>query len=246
MKLKPIALALTFCSFANVLAEPHLDEAIDELERAWAILYYQSEGKEKVSKFKNLAKQAQKLADIHPQRAEPLIWQAINLCTYAGEKGGLEALSILRKARDLLLKAIKIDPAALDGSALITLGSLYYMVPPWPIAFGSEEKAQNYLQAALKIDPNGIDANYFYGDFLLGQGKYRQALEYFRKAIQAPIRPHQYLADSKLKEQAEQGLEKAQHKQESHFRSFVNSLFSWRAEVDRAKQIGSKEQGTLD
>ena len=51
-----------------------------------------------------------------------------------------------------MLKAIEINPQAMDGSAYVTLGTLYYMAPKWPIGFGDEATAQKMLQTALKIN----------------------------------------------------------------------------------------------
>jgi hypothetical protein len=64
------------------------------------------------------------------------------------------------------MRAIQLDPNASEGAAFVTLGSLYYMVPGWPIAYGDTNKADALLKKALVINPNTIDANYFYGDFL--------------------------------------------------------------------------------
>jgi len=45
------------------------------------------------------------------------------------------------------------------------LGTLYDKVPSWPIAFGNDNTAKTMLETALKINPNGIANNYFYGKF---------------------------------------------------------------------------------
>jgi Tfp pilus assembly protein PilF len=89
------------------------------------------------------------------------------------------ALEAANQARELLMRAIQLDPNASEGAAFVTLGSLYYMVPGWPIAYGDTNKADALLKKALVINPNTIDANYFYGDFLATQGKQKQAVSYF-------------------------------------------------------------------
>jgi Tfp pilus assembly protein PilF len=79
----------------------------------------------------------------------------------------LGALSLVKQARTNLEKAIEIEPNALQGSAWTSLGALYYQVPGWPIGFGDKDKADEMLKKALAINPDGIDPNYFYGDYLL-------------------------------------------------------------------------------
>ena len=119
-----------------------------------------------------------------PARAEALIWEGIIESSYAGAKGGLGALGLAKEARGNLEAALKIDPTALDGSAYTSLGTLYYRVPGFPVGFGDHDKARKLLQKALKINPNGIDPNYFYAEFLFEQGEYAEALQYLEKAGQ--------------------------------------------------------------
>jgi cytochrome c-type biogenesis protein CcmH/NrfG len=71
----------------------------------------------------------------------------------------------------------------------MSLGVLYYEVPGSPIGFGDKAKAKMLLKQALAVDPNGLDANYFYGDFLLDQGDKAGAKSYLQKALRAPHDP---------------------------------------------------------
>jgi Tfp pilus assembly protein PilF len=102
----------------------------------------------------------------------------------------------VKAARRSLEKAIAIDPMALDGGAYTSLGALYYQVPGWPVAFGDDRKARELLEQALKINPNGIDSNYFYGDFLAREKEYAAARAALEKALRAPDRPARALADA--------------------------------------------------
>lgn len=82
----------------------------------------------------------------------------------------------------LFENSIEIDPLALEGSAFTSLGSLYYQVPGWPIGFGDDKKAHEMLRKGLEYSPQGIEPNYFYGDFLMDQGDYNAALVVFENA----------------------------------------------------------------
>ena len=79
-------------------------------------------------------------------------------------------------------------------------------------SFGDHDKAREYLERALKINPNGIDPNYFYADFLLERGEYAKALEHFRKALNAPARPGREDADAGRKADIQEGIGKAEKK----------------------------------
>jgi tetratricopeptide (TPR) repeat protein len=163
-----------------------LDDAIKSLQHEWAHIKYETPEDKQEDLFRKLAEKAHQTSQQFPGKAEPLIWEAIIKSTYAGAKGGLGALSLMKEARDLLLAAEKIDPRALNGSIYTSLGSFYYMTPGWPIGFGDDDKAEAYLKKALEIAPEDMDANFFTGDFWLEKKKYKKAIPYFEKVLGLP------------------------------------------------------------
>lgn len=192
---KTIQLVLLSLTFSAPVYAESFDEQLLDLQHRWAGIQYDQQDN-KANRFEQLAEAAGRFAAQYPDRAEPLIWQGIILSTWAGAKGGLGALSLVKQAKTVLEKSIRIDPDALDGSAYTSLGSLYYQVPGWPIGFGDDDKAKVFLSKALQINPTGIDANYFYADYLMDEGKYQQARDYFLKALAAPARANRADADN--------------------------------------------------
>lgn len=184
-----------------------LETELAAIQHRWAEIQYQLPEDEKEKAFEELASEAEQFVVDYPDRAEPLIWQGIVLSTYAGAKGGLGALGLVKDARKSLEAALAIDANALEGSAYTSLGSLYYQVPGWPLGFGNDDKARVHLQKALAINADGIDANYFFGDFLLEQGEPERARTYLRKVLQAPARPGREVADAGRREEARKRLE---------------------------------------
>jgi tetratricopeptide (TPR) repeat protein len=197
MNYLPLALAMTATLAATpVLAnETPLDQSILEFQQQWAHINYELPTDQKAAAFEALGKQEATLVQHYPNRAEPLIWHGIILSSLAGAKGGLGALSVVKEARNNLLAAEKIDPTAMQGSAETSLGTLYFKVPGWPIGFGDDDKAESYLKQALRLNPNGIDSNYFYADFLYGKHRYPEAMQALEKAQAAAPRPTRPLAD---------------------------------------------------
>ncbi len=181
---------------------------IVELQHGWAKAYYQTPDKQKEAALMELSTKAHQVSAANPGRAEPLVWESIILSSYAKFAGGLSALDKVKEARNLLERAEKIQPDVLDGSIYTSLGSLYYKVPRWPIAYGDKKKAREYLEKAIKLNPDGIDPNYFYGDFLLEQGEYAKAREYLEKAMSAPARPGREDADQGRHSDVQQALDK--------------------------------------
>lgn len=195
--------------FLSAPAFADMQQDIVDIQHAWAKANYDTAGDQQEKAFEELVRQAQAVADSYPDKAEPKVWQAIVLSTQAGVVGGLGALGKVKEARKLLEAAEAIDPSVLDGSIYTSLGSLYYQVPGWPIGFGNDDKAEQYLKKALALNPDGIDPNYFYGDFMLEEGKPQEAVKYFEKAMNAPQRPNRPLADTGRKREIAAKLTKA-------------------------------------
>lgn len=202
-------LFLVFSGFAYA----DMPEDVKDLQNEWARIKYQLPEKDQETAFQQLADKAAKVSELHQGNAEALVWEGIILSTYAGVKGGLGALSLVKKARALFEQSISIDPTVLQGSAYTSLGSLYYQVPSWPLGFGDNDKAMEYLTKGLELNPDGIDSNYFYGDFLMSEGKYAKAEEIFNKALQAPARSGREVADQGRRKEIEAAMMKLKSQQ---------------------------------
>lgn len=192
------ALALAWPLFAQ--AAP-VDDAVAALQRDWETIRYQAPDKEREKRFEALSARAHEASQSFAGRSEPLVWEGIILSSWAAERGGLGALSLVKQARALYEKAIDIDPKALDGSAYASLGVLYHKVPGWPIGFGDKAKAESLIKQALAINPHGIDPNFFYAELLANTGRAEQALPFLERALAAPARPGRELADSGRREE---------------------------------------------
>lgn len=185
-----------------------VEEDVARLHQEWARVKYQSPAAEQEQQFERLIKEADKALAQNPDSAEALIWHGIIEASYAGARGGLGALSHAKSARKTLEHALAINPDALNGAAYTSLGSLYYQVPGWPVGFGDHKKAQEFLKKGLAANPDGIDQNYFYGDFLFRNGDLDNAERALRKALQAPPRAGRKLADDGRRGEVRQLLDK--------------------------------------
>lgn len=190
-----------------------MDSDITLLQTEWAKIKYQISDKDrKLQSIHALEEKAAAISAQYPDNAEPKIWEGIILSTDAEIAKGLSALGKVRQAKTLFETALQENPNALDGSAHTSLGSLYYQVPGWPVAFGNDEEAEKHLKWALQINPNGMDANYFYGDFLLKNGHPKEAKPYLNRALQAPDRPNRELADAGRKQEIRAAIAQAEKK----------------------------------
>lgn len=205
---------ITFLFAGNAFAG--MDEDLVQLQKSWEKLKYQTPLAQQEKGFEELLTQSQKITSQYPGHAEPLIWEGIIEGTFAGVRNGISgqiaALSLVKSAKKSFDEAIKLNPNALHGSAYTSLGSLYYQVPPWPIAFGDNEKAKELLLKGLELNPDGIDANYFYGDYLFKRGDLTKAEQVLKKALQAPPREGREGADEGRKKEINELLKKIAEK----------------------------------
>lgn len=189
-------LAITMLGAGLAYADPGFDAELASIQDQWAIAsYVTNDSGARRNALAALSERAHGFSRRYPARAEPLIWEGIVLSTYAGAKGGLGALGIAKQSRSALEAALKIDPNALEGSAYTSLGALYSKVPGFPLGFGDDDKAEQLLLRALAINPSGIDANFFYAQYLCDHRRCAGAKRYLERAEQAPARPGRELAD---------------------------------------------------
>jgi len=209
---KKIAISLFVSSMFLQSAFAGVDEDVFQLKKTWEQLKYKTLLSEQEKGFESLLAQSEKVTAQYPNKAEPLIWQGIIEGTFAGVRNGirgqLAALSLVKDAKQHFEQAIKIDPNGSDGSAFTSLGSLYYQVPPWPIAYGDNEIAREMLAKGLEINPDGIDANYFYGEFLFKRGELNKAAEVLKKGLLAAPREGREIADEGRKKEINDLLKK--------------------------------------
>ena len=191
-----LAMVVPGLVLASVVASADaFDDGLLDIQHRWAQANYEISGKEQKKAFEALLADARRFSGSHPERAEALVWHGIVASSYAGVKGPFGAMSLAKEAREKLLAAEALDPDTLDGSVYTSLGTLYYKVPGGIIGFGDKSLAREYLEKALRVNPHGIDPNYFYADYLCEQKQYSAARAALLKAQRAPDRPGRQLAD---------------------------------------------------
>jgi len=191
------------------LAGPHpvrgaesgsLNAEILRLALEWEHIKFEIEDKDLQEKLMApLADHAARIVQQYQNRPEAQIWLGILISEQASmaseNSSPLKALGFAKRARDILEKVEKTDPAVLDAGAPTSLGVLYYRVPGFPIGFGDKAKARQLLEEAVAKAPNGLDANYFYGDFLYEQHEYPQAQTVLTRALTLPAHPERPVWD---------------------------------------------------
>lgn len=196
----------------SALAVKSSQEAIIHLQKQWAVANYQLKDEPQEKAFIKLISEADQFVKQFPSNSSVLIWRGIISSTFAGVEGGFGALKYAKSSKADLEKALELDPDILGGSAFTSLGALYNNVPGWPISFGDDDKAKMLLEKGLSINPAGIDANYFYADYLIGEDDYKKAKEHLQRALNAAPRPGREIADEGRQKEIRVALIKVEDK----------------------------------
>jgi len=199
--------------FVSVCVHAQMNDAVLNLQKQWAIVNYQIPKDQQEDAFEKLAKIATQVVVNNPKNPHALVWEGIIYSTYAGVAGTFSAGKLAKHAKISYEKAISIDGSVLKGSAYTSLGVLYYKVPGWPLSFGNNKKAVKNLKKGLELNPNGIDSNYFYADYLYDEeDDYQAAKKYLTTAQNAPERSTRPLADSGRHKEIKQLMQKIENK----------------------------------
>lgn len=193
--LKHLLLAPLLFAAGSLIAAGN-DDLVRPIQTQWAEIKYRQPEKQQAELYRALAQQAHKVSENHPNAAEALIWEAIVVSSEAGARGGLGALSLAKESKRLLEESLKLDEKALNGSAYTSLATLYAKVPFWPIGFGDKKLAEELFRKSLAVNPQGIDPNFLYGEYLADQNRPAEARAFLEAALKAPPRPGRELADS--------------------------------------------------
>jgi len=168
---------------------------------------------ERKDAFAALVEHAADFSARYPDRVEAVAWNGIVLSTYAGEVSALGAMKYAKAALASLSRAEEMDPTALAGGVYASLGALYSKVPGGFVGFGDKERAAEYFSKALAVDGDNIDNNFFFGEFLLDQEDYAQALTILHKALDAPHVTARPLFDQGRRQAIRELIEVAEHEQ---------------------------------
>jgi tetratricopeptide (TPR) repeat protein len=199
---------------------PSYDPDALKLALSWEKIKFDVEDPgEQLKQMDALGERADALAAQRPDATEVVIWDGIITSERASlynEQGGItgpvRALQFATRARDMLDRMEKKDPKAFDAGAPTSLGVLYYRVPGFPMGFGDKSKARHYLEEAVRNAPNGLDAHYFYADFLQEQGDYAKSAEVLKKALTLPAHPERPIWDKNRRIVIQELLEKVRSK----------------------------------
>ncbi|MEE9424245.1 MAG: hypothetical protein V3V18_04615 [Methylococcales bacterium] len=193
---------LTFALFSLISTmcwsledNPAVCAAYGELETNWAKVRYQTPKDQRMKAFESMLISFKQAPKDCLATAEYLIIEAmIRGSMIKLNSSSFSTLKKINTIKKSLKQAINKNPTSMDGLAWTLLGLLYDKSPGWPLSIGDDDKAEKAYKKGLKYNPAGIDANFYYGDFLRRKDLPLQAKRYLLKANQAKLRSGREIA----------------------------------------------------
>ena len=190
--------------YAQASETPSLKSELLRLAHDWEHVKLQvSDRDDQERQMASLAQRAGQIGKQYENIPDPIVWIGIitsEQASIANDNGSpIKALELAKRARDILEEVEKTNPETMDAGAPTTLGVLYDRVPGFPIGFGDKARARYYLQEAIRSAPNGLDANFFYGDFLYKHGEQSEAVRILERALTLPELSNRPIWDKSLR-----------------------------------------------
>lgn len=132
---------------------------------------YQTSETEQLKSYTEGQNAADQITKLAPGRWDGWAWYAINLGRISQLKGVFKSLFLLEPFKKHIFQAEKLAPNS--SFVLDAIGDMYRQLP-W-IAGGSMKKSTQYLEKAVKVDPNATLAKLDLAITLLMTGKKDQA-----------------------------------------------------------------------
>lgn len=211
---RALLLALAMAALLAPCAPPaERDAQYAAIADGWGEARYATAGDDRQRSALHLLEvEATALARACPQDPRSRVWLGVIYASQADDADWYAALGLADQARSLLRG---VESATLDDESRVilecTLGALYGQAPPAPISFGDARRAEHYFQQALARDPQGLEPNFLYADFLMRQHRYGEARRALIVALAASVRPGRESGDQGMQHEAADLLVVARH-----------------------------------
>ncbi len=125
---------------------------------------------------------AVKLIEITPDSAKGYYLSGIYLGQIGEKRGILNSLRSVRPMRDLLEKAIQLEPDF--APAYDVLARLYFEAPGWPLSIGSANKALEYRIKSVELEPDNVNYQWELYNNYVKVNKLKEAAEVMKTIIE--------------------------------------------------------------
>lgn len=180
-------------SFSSVLA---WSDGLKQVITNWEVANFTLDGDAQKVAFDTLLERADALRSNPSATAEDFLWAGIIESSYAGEIGGMSALSHAKQAKNDFESALSGSDPNVTPAALASLGTLHSKVPGWPIGFGNDKKAKKFFEDAEQAGADTLDFYMMYAEYALNKGMKDKALALLQASEEVEPRAERNISDA--------------------------------------------------
>ena len=145
--------------------------------------------------------------EINEDSLEANFWLSVNSGSYGQEKGIMQSLAMISPIKAAAEKALKLDESYFYGGPHRVLGRLYNKAPGFPFSIGSNKKAIEHLEKAVKLAPKFFLNHLFLAEAYISNRDKAKAKEQLEWILNAPLNKKHEREDEDYKRQASMLLE---------------------------------------
>lgn len=159
---------------------------------------------DRVEIFTQATTYAGRAVDADPMGVDGRYWNALTTGRLGEARGILRSLAAASEMRTELETVLELAPE--HAGAHFALGMLYHQLPGWPISFGNNNQALEYMSVAVALAPENTTYLLGLAELLLDMRRRGEAADYLEAVIEMPLTPTEPVESAEDKERARELL----------------------------------------
>lgn len=190
-------------------AYPEHYDILWRLARAYEFIGLKAPKENKLAAYEKAKGFAERATKANPNGLDGWYWYGLSIGRWGETRGILQSLSMAGPMRDALEKAIKIDPN--HAPSYHVLACLYRELPG-VISFGNVNKALEYFERAIALDPSDVGLRLDAAKAFIKKRDYAKAREHLNYLLTLTNDPEDPASDEESKEEARKLLKSIEGK----------------------------------
>lgn len=187
-------------------ADPHSYQLMWRVARAFYFVGDNVAKKEKLFYFEKGIAVGEKAIAKQPQSVEGHFWLGVNYGGYADQKGGIKALTTVKKIRAQMEEVLKINDTYFHAGAYHALGEMDRQIPR--LFGGNLKRSLQRLEKGVQLAPDNFAMRYALAEAYIDDDRKDEAKKQLQEILKQTINPSRAKSEKSTQEEAQKLLAK--------------------------------------